>query len=75
MTADTVLASTPAAPSAVPPPRGRRLRWPVLLLAVAGGLVALAAVRTVTGANDITSSGAMRAALESAVPIGLAGLG
>src|SRR5437762_8692609 len=75
MTADTVLASTPAAPSAVRPPRGRRLRWPVLLLAVAGGLVALAAVRAVTGANDITSSGAIRAALESAVPIGLAGLG
>jgi simple sugar transport system permease protein len=45
------------------------------LLVIAGGLVALAAVRAVTGATDLTSSGAVRAALQSAVPIGLAGLG
>jgi simple sugar transport system permease protein len=74
MSTDTVLASAPAAPVA-PPPRGRRFSLPVLLLVIAGSLVALAAVRAITGADDLTSSGAVRAALQSAVPIGLAGLG
>jgi simple sugar transport system permease protein len=74
MTADTVLTSAPAAPVA-PPPRGRRFSWPVLLLVTAGAIVALAAVRAYTGAQDLTSSGAVRAALQAAVPIGLAGLG
>ncbi|HEV7896645.1 MAG TPA: ABC transporter permease [Planosporangium sp.] len=74
MTTDTVLASTPAAPAA-PPPRSRRFSLPVLLLVIAGGLLALAAVRAFTGADDLTSSGAVRAALQSAIPIGLAGLG
>lgn len=54
---------------------GRRPRTAMLLLVVAGALVALAAVRTLTGADDLTSSGAVRAALQAAVPIGLAGLG
>jgi general nucleoside transport system permease protein len=67
-----VLTPTPAAGG---PRKGRQLSLPVLLLIIAGGLVLLAAVRAVTGANDITSSGAVRAALQSAVPIGLAGLG
>jgi simple sugar transport system permease protein len=58
-----------------PPPRGRRFSLPILLLLIAGGLVVLAAVRALTGANDLTSNGAVRAALQSAVPIGLAGLG
>src|SRR5437763_15995681 len=74
MTADTVLSSAPAAPVA-PPPRGRRFSWPILLLVVAGALVMLAAVRAYTGAQVLTSSGAVRAALQAAVPIGLAGLG
>jgi ABC-type uncharacterized transport system permease subunit len=74
MTADTVLTSAPAAPAA-PAPRGRRFSLPILLLAIAGGIVVLAAVRAYTGADDLTSSGAVRAALQSAVPIGLAGLG
>jgi ABC-type uncharacterized transport system permease subunit len=74
MTADTILASAPAAPTA-PPPRGRRFSWPILLLVVAGAIVVLAAVRAYTGAEDLTSSGAVRAALQAAVPIGLAGLG
>jgi simple sugar transport system permease protein len=69
-----VLTPTPGA-AAAPPARGRRFSLPLLLLVVAGGLVALAAVRAITGANDLTSSGAVRAALQSAVPIGLAGLG
>jgi simple sugar transport system permease protein len=76
MTADTVLAAAPGAGAAAgTPPRKRRLRWPVILLIVSGGLIALAAVRVLTGADDLTSSGATRAALQAAVPIGLAGLG
>jgi simple sugar transport system permease protein len=76
MTADTVLASAPGGGAAAEaPPRKRRLRWPVILLLVSGGLIALAAVRVLTGADDLTSSGATRAALQAAVPIGLAGLG
>lgn len=52
-----------------------RARLSRILLAVAGGLLTLAAVRAITGANDLTSSGAIRAAIQAAVPIGLAGLG
>ena len=55
--------------------RLRTVRGPTVLLAIAGGLVVLAAVRVLTGADDLTSSGAVRAAIEAAVPIGLAGLG
>jgi ABC-type uncharacterized transport system permease subunit len=55
--------------------RRRGLRWPVLLLGIAGMLVLVSIVRLVTGANDITSSGTAGATLRLAVPIGLAGLG
>jgi general nucleoside transport system permease protein len=76
MTADTILTPAPGgAAGGDAPPKKRRLGWPVVLLLVAGGLVALAAVRVLTGADDLTSSGAVRAALQAAVPIGLAGLG
>jgi simple sugar transport system permease protein len=47
----------------------------MILLGVAGLLVGFAAVRALTETPDITSSGAVRAALIAAVPIGLAGLG
>ena len=59
----------------VAPARSRRLRLPYALLLVAGGLVLLAVVRVVTGADDLTSRGTTREALQWAVPIGLAGLG
>ena len=59
----------------VAPARSRRLRLPYALLLVAGGLVVLAVVRVVTGADDLTSRGTTREALQWAVPIGLAGLG
>jgi simple sugar transport system permease protein len=75
MTADTILAPAPGGASPGAPLRSRRLSWPVLLLLAAGGLVALSAVRVLTGADDLTSSGAVGAALQAAVPIGLAGLG
>ncbi len=45
------------------------------LLLVAGLLVLLSAVRAYTGADDVTSSGTVRAALQTAVPIAMAGLG
>jgi simple sugar transport system permease protein len=76
MTADTVLTPAPGgAAGAGEPARKRRVRLPVILLLISGGLLALAAVRAITGADDLTSSGATRAALQAAVPIGLAGLG
>jgi len=50
--------------------RGARL-W---LYALAG-LIALSVVRTLTGADDLTSAGTMRAAIIAAIPIALAGLG
>jgi simple sugar transport system permease protein len=46
-----------------------------VLILVALGLVAISAVRAITGATDLTSTGAISAALAAAVPIGLAGLG
>jgi len=74
MTADTMLTPTPGGATTAPA-KARRWSWPVILLLVAAGLVGFAAVRVLTGADDITSSGAIRAALAAAVPIGLAGLG
>jgi ABC-type uncharacterized transport system permease subunit len=61
--------------TAPPTARGRRLRLPHVLLVVAAGIVLLSAVRVLTGADDLTSRGTMREALQWAVPIGLAGLG
>jgi simple sugar transport system permease protein len=49
--------------------------WKTLLLALLGLVVLLSITRVVTGADDITSGGAIRTAIEFAVPIGLAGLG
>jgi ABC-type uncharacterized transport system permease subunit len=52
-----------------------RLTKARLLLGAAGLLVAISLVRVITGADDITSSGTVSAALALAVPIGLAGMG
>ncbi|MFD0685459.1 ABC transporter permease [Actinomadura fibrosa] len=52
-----------------------RLRWPHYLLIAAGLLVLLSLVRVIDGADDVTSSGTVSAALRLAVPIFLAGLG
>ena len=62
-------------PPAAAPARARKLNGPRILLLVGLGLIVLSAVRIITGADDITSGGAMGAALAAAVPIGLAGLG
>ena len=53
----------------------RKLSYPVVLLIVAGALVALSLLRIVTGSGQVTSSGQYSSALAAAVPIGLAGLG
>lgn len=76
MTADALLKPTPPGEPAA---GKRRMSLPMVLLITSGaifaGIVALSLVRAITGANDLTSSGATRAALQAAVPIGLAGLG
>ena len=68
---------SPASPSGpvtgTPPSRlGKASR---LWLYALGVLVALSAARVVTGADDLTSAGTMRAAIVAAIPIALAGLG
>ncbi|SFC74045.1 nucleoside ABC transporter membrane protein [Nocardioides terrae] len=52
-----------------------RPTWPVVLLALAGVILLLALLRVITGADDVASSGTVRAAIRAALPIGLAGLG
>jgi simple sugar transport system permease protein len=63
----TVLGTAPA-----PEPRDRRLRLAAYFLAA---FVLVALCRQITGADDINSTGALRAALIASVPILLAGLG
>ncbi|PZS27441.1 MAG: ABC transporter permease [Pseudonocardiales bacterium] len=46
-----------------------------VLLLLAGLIVLVSVVRLATGASDVTSSGTVRAALMTAVPIAMAGLG
>ncbi|UGY95191.1 ABC transporter permease [Streptomyces gobiensis] len=55
--------------------RESRFSYPVILLIIAGALIALSTLRVVTGATSITASTQYAAALSLAVPIGLAGLG
>jgi len=52
--------------------RRPRWYWPVVLL---GSLAVISTVRVITGADDMTSSGAIAAAIGLAVPLALAGLG
>jgi simple sugar transport system permease protein len=58
-------------------PRAVRFRftWRVWLLVVLAFVLVLSFVRVVSDANDLTSSGAIGAALAAAVPIAMAGLG
>ncbi|MFJ9056452.1 ABC transporter permease [Streptomyces sp. NPDC102409] len=76
MSATATSTPPPAAPKVSSGKSGRtRFSLPVVLLIIAGALLALSAVRAVTGAQDVTSAGQISAALSMAVPIGLAGLG
>lgn len=58
-------------------PRGKRRKLSVgtILIGFALFLVLLSLLRLVTGADDLSSSGTIRATLVAAIPIGLAGLG
>ncbi len=67
--------ATGAAPPIATPRRQLRLTPLTALLGLLALLSLLAFARLVTGTADIASSGTLRAALGSAVPIGLAGLG
>jgi simple sugar transport system permease protein len=57
------------------PPRKSRLTRGRFLLIAAGVIAVMSLVRAVTGAEDLTSRGAVSATLVSTVPILLAGLG
>jgi simple sugar transport system permease protein len=72
MSTDT--ATTPTAPAPVPA-ASRRLTLRRALLLAGWVILGLSAIRQVTGANDLTSGGAISAALALAVPIAMAGLG
>ena len=76
MSATATQTPPPAAPRAKERPASGRIRLstPILLLIVAGALLVVSAVRAITGAEDVTSSGQIAGALAGAVPIGLAGL-
>jgi ABC-type uncharacterized transport system permease subunit len=70
----SVVVPAVSVPPAVPeePAEGRASRWLVYFLI---GFVGLSLLRVVTGADDIDSTGALRAALAASIPIALAGLG
>jgi ABC-type uncharacterized transport system permease subunit len=67
-------AATGVAEPTAPAPRRRLPRW-WIVAALGLGLLVLAVLEVVTGANDLTSSGAAKATLIAIVPIMLAGLG
>ncbi|MFJ1756752.1 ABC transporter permease [Kitasatospora sp. NPDC088134] len=69
----TAVAGKPKSPAA--PAKKTKLTWPVVLLLIALALVVFAAVGAATGNHGLTSSGQIGAALSSAVPIAMAGLG
>ncbi len=71
MSVITAPATEPKSPAAV---KRRRLSTPVILLILAAALLVISAVRAITGAVDVTSSGQVGGTLQMAVPIGLAGL-
>ncbi|GHK00616.1 ABC transporter permease [Streptomyces sp. Y2F8-2] len=74
MTATMTDAPPPAAPKAGDAPQRSGRSLGQVLVLVAGALLLLAAVRMITGSQDLDSAGQVSAALGLAVPIGLAGL-
>jgi ABC-type uncharacterized transport system permease subunit len=70
----SVVVPAAGVPMAVPeePAEGRASRWLAYFLI---GFVGLSLLRMITGADDIDSNGALRAALAASMPIALAGLG
>ncbi|MEU9476313.1 ABC transporter permease [Streptomyces sp. NPDC048191] len=74
MTATMTDTPPPAAPRAAGAPQRSGRSFGQILLFVAGALLLLAAVRMITGSQQLDSAGQVSAALGLAVPIGLAGL-
>ncbi|MEU2711068.1 ABC transporter permease [Streptomyces sp. NPDC007205] len=74
MTATMTDTPPPAAPKAPGAPQRSGRSLGQILVIVAGALLLLAAVRVITGSQDLDSAGQVSAALGLAVPIGLAGL-
>ncbi len=72
MSTTTLDAPTPSAPAAVANNEEGPTRWWLYLLA---GLLLVSLVRLISGADDMASIGTLRAALISAIPIAMAGLG
>ncbi|OHV64535.1 ABC transporter permease [Pseudofrankia sp. BMG5.36] len=68
-------APSTAGKGSAPAPRWRRAAGPRWLWAVAGVLLVMAFARVVSGADQLTSSGTVRAALGATVPIAMAALG
>ncbi len=67
----TVVTNAVAAVPAV----AKKLTFGWVMIGVAALLVLISALRIITGADDLDSSGTLRATLVAAIPIGLAGLG
>ncbi len=53
----------------------KKLSYGWVMIGLAALLVLISALRIITGADDLASSGTLRATLVAAIPIGLAGLG
>ncbi len=68
------MTETMTRPPAADPSRLRTIRW-VTLLAVVAGVVVVSLVRIITGADRMTSPGALRLGIIAACPILLAALG
>jgi general nucleoside transport system permease protein len=73
MSVSTAPATAPKTAAAADGKR-RKLSTPVLMVVLACCLLAVSAVRAITGAQDVTSSAQVAGALQMAVPIGMAGL-
>jgi general nucleoside transport system permease protein len=70
MAVPTSVVETPA-----PPEPKFKLTWPWVLIGLAGVIMLFGILRVVTGADDVASSGTLRASVRAAMPIALAGLG
>ncbi|MEV4139184.1 ABC transporter permease [Dactylosporangium sp. NPDC049742] len=73
MSTDTMLSEAAAQPPVKT--KGRRMSSWMIMLIISGALIGLSLVHQLANAPDVTSSGAIQAALQAAVPLGLAGLG
>ncbi|WP_332644020.1 ABC transporter permease [Aeromicrobium sp.] len=60
---------------AAAPAAAKKLSYGWVMIGLAALLVLFSALRVITGADDLASSGTLRATLVAAIPIGLAGLG